>query len=161
MTARARSKSIGRVAKEGVNPYKRTVTSTWQLGMIERGREQMGASLTEVAGCEVRFVQTVMRGSDAMDEFAFRRSDVAGSDQIELFAKLRRLASMAQASEGIVLVYVSQATYDKRIAGLDLSCGQCAAIIGVLLFCCTLLAIASEQISMAPGRYQWQGFTGT
>ena len=120
---RARSASA-----EGINPFERIVPSPQHKQMLESGRDAMLRQLEELVGCQVQFVQTVMRGSEPMDQFSFRSADTAHRDQIALFAKLQALAGTARASEGVVLVYVSQRRYDRRPLGLDVTLGQCALI---------------------------------
>ena len=136
---RSRSASVGR-ADEGINPFERLPSSPQHEHMIEVGREAMLRQLQQLAGCDVRFVQTVMRGREPMDQFSFRSADTAERDQIALFAKLQALACTARVGEGVVLVYVSQAHYDSRAVGLDVTICQCA-LIGALTGVTMLLAL--------------------
>lgn len=137
---RSRSTSVSRVHNEGINPFERIPLSARHEQMIETGRETMLQQLQQLAGCDVRFVQTVMRGSEPMDQFSFRSADATERDQIVLFAKLRALAGTAHVGEGAVFVYVNQAHYDRRPVGLDVSICQCA-LIGVLTGVATLLIL--------------------
>lgn len=133
---RTRSSSVGR-AREGINPYEREVSSPQQEQSIEVGRETMLRKLEALVGCQVKFVQTVMRGSEPMDQFSFRSADTSHRDQIGLFAKLQALAGTARTSEGVTLVFVRQSRYDHRAPGLDFTPCQCAFIVAM-----TLLALA-------------------
>lgn len=139
MSVRSRSGSVSRV-KDGINPFERVV-SAQQEQMIESGRDAMLRQLEQLAGCQVRFVETVMRGNEPLDQFSFRGADTADRDQIALFAKLQALAGTARVSEGLVLVYVSQRRYDRRpVSGFDFTICQCA-LIGALTTVAIFLAL--------------------
>jgi hypothetical protein len=146
--ARSRSVSVSRVRNEGINPFERLPSSAQHEQMIEAGREAMLRQLEQLAGCDVRFVQTVMRGREPMDQFSFRSADTAERDQIALFAKLQALAGTARVGEGVVLVYVSQAHYDRRAVGLDVTICQCA-LIGALTGVAILLVLFALQHLLA------------
>lgn len=138
---RTRSLSTGRAAtatsREGVNPFERAPATPMHAEMIETGREAMLRQLEELVGCQVKFVQTVMRGNEPMDQFSVRSADIAHCDQIALFAKLQAIAGTARMSEGIVLVYVRQSRYDRRALGIDAT--RCQSVGLCLLLSATVL----------------------
>ena len=131
---RTRSSSVGRVSRDGVNLLQREVTSARQHEMIVQGRAAALERLEAVTHCPVKLMErSVMHAGVEMDEFSFRRADVSSMDRLELFAKLKAIATVVNETEGVILVCIDQRSYDHRALGLDLTTGQCALLLGLIV----------------------------
>lgn len=111
--------------------------------MIVEGRAALIERLEKLTACDVEHIDTGNRGGAVMDEFAFRRADIAHVDRIALIQKLRSLVDLVRDEEGVVLVYVDHRRYDWRAPGLDLTAGQCLLLSLVVLLASALAVFLS------------------